>query len=116
VQAALDATNPNSQLYAQVEAECQPVYRSTHSFPAYTQCAHDKLSVLQPSGDPLSQVKAPPVELYKYNFATPLWSPDPAGFAVAITTLIGLVLLIRVIGYIILKLVLKIKKRNHFLK
>jgi len=85
VQAAANATNPNSQLYAQVELECRPVYQRTHSFPAYTQCAHDKLSQLAPNQDALASLKAPLVDLYHFNFASPVISFDGAGIFVLLT-------------------------------
>jgi len=107
VEAAANATNPNSALYTQVELECRPVYNRTHSFPAYTQCAHDKLQQLAPGQDALSSLKTPDVMLYHYNFVSPLISFDPAGIFVLITGVIGICILFRLLAYSILKIVLR---------
>jgi hypothetical protein len=109
VEAAANATNPQAAIYAQVELQCRPIYKSTHSFPAYTQCAHDKLGQLTPGQDTLSSLKAPDVELYHYNFVAPLISFDPAGIFVIITGVILLVIVFRTVTYLVLKLVLKAK-------
>ncbi|HVI69195.1 MAG TPA: hypothetical protein VM581_01935 [Magnetospirillaceae bacterium] len=106
VQAAATATNPNSQIYAQVELECRPVYQRTHSFPAYTQCAHDKLAQLAPGQDALSRLKTPLVDLYHYNFVSPLISFDGAGIFVLFTGAVGLVIIMRLVAYLALILLL----------
>lgn len=110
VQAAVNATNPNSQLYAQVELECRPVYQRTHSFPAYTQCAHDKLAQLAPNQDALANLKTPLVDLYHYNFISPVISFDGAGIFVLLTALTGLVIIMRLIAYLALRLLLRARK------
>lgn len=107
VQEALAATNPNSKIYEAVEQECRPVFARTGSFPAYTECAREKLSVLAPSSDPMSSVKAPPAEIFTHNFSSPLVSVDAAGILVLLTVVIALLLLGRIIGYVTLRAVLK---------
>jgi hypothetical protein len=107
VQAAVTATNPNSQVYTQVELECRPVYQRTHSFPAYTQCAHEKLQQLAPGQDALSSLKTPSADLYHYNFVTPLISFDPAGIFVLITGVVAVCILLRMIVYLMLKIALR---------
>lgn len=107
VNAAANSTNPNAAIYTQVELECQPVYRRTHSFPAYTQCAHDKLDQLAPGQDTLSSVKTPSADLYRYNYASPLWSPDLAGFTVVLTVIVAIMLLGRLLTYFILRAILR---------
>lgn len=110
VQAAAAATNPNSQLYAQVELECRPVYQRTHSFPAYTQCAHSKLSQLAPNQDALANLKTPPVDLYHYNFASPVISFDGAGIFVLLAGLVLILIIIRILAYLTLRLLLRARR------
>ncbi len=110
VQAAATATNPNSQLYAQVELECRPVYQRTHSFPAYTQCASDKLAQLSPGQDALANLKTPPVDLYHYNFASPIISFDGAGVFVLLTGAVGFVVIMRLVAYLALLLLLRARR------
>jgi hypothetical protein len=107
VQQAASSTNPQAALYSRVEEECRPVFQRTQSFPAYTQCAHDRLSQLAPGQDALSGLKAPPADLYKINFASPIWSPDAAGFAVVVTIIVTLMLIGRVASYLILRAILR---------
>lgn len=109
VEAAANATNPQAAIYTQVELQCRPIYQSTHSFPAYTQCAHDKLSQLAPGQDALSNLKTPDVMLYHYNFATPIISFDPAGIFVLLTGVIALIIILRIGTYLVLKLLLRAK-------
>ena len=110
VQAAVTATNPNAALYEKVEKECRPVYERTKSFPAYTQCASDKLGQLAPNQDALANFKAPPVDLYHYNFVSPLISFDAAGIFVIITGVIALLILARLVAYIVLRLMLRTRR------
>ena len=107
VEAAANATNPQAAIYTQVELACRPVYQRTHSFPAYTQCAHDQLSQLQPGVDPETALKTPSPDLYRYNFASPIWSPDLAGFSVLLAAIAVVMLLFRLITYLILWAILR---------
>ena len=107
LQAAANTTNPNSALYTKVELECRAIYNRTHSFPAYTQCADDKLQQLAPGQDALASVKTPNVALYHYNFISPLISFDPAGMFVLVTGVIGICLLFRLMAYMLLKIALR---------
>jgi hypothetical protein len=110
VQKAVTITNPQAKLYEQVEIECRPVYQRTKSFPAYTLCAKEKLAQLAPNQDALANLKTPPVELFHYNFVSPLISFDGAGIFVLITGAILLVIVVRMVGYITLKLLLRTKR------
>lgn len=106
IQAAANATDPNAALYEQVELECREVYTRTSSFPAYTQCAHDKLSTLLPGENALENLNLPSTDLYHYNFYSPVISFDLAGIFVILTGVVAILLLIRVIIYFTLKLLL----------
>jgi hypothetical protein len=107
VNAAAQSTNPNAALYAQAEAQCQPIFQRTRSFPAYTQCAADILSRLAPGQDALSNIKTPSPDLYKFNYVSPLWSPDLAGITVVLTLIAGLMLIFRLVTYYVLRAILR---------
>jgi hypothetical protein len=107
LQKSLNYTNPNSQLYTQVELECRAVFKRTHSFPAYTQCAHEKLSKLAPGQDPLSSFTPPASDLFHYNYASPAWSPDLAGFSVLLTVVVAFVLVGRAVAYVAIRAILR---------
>ena len=110
VQQAVTATNPQARLYEQVEVECRPVYQRTKSFPAYTLCAKEKLDKLAPSQDALANLKTPPVDLYHYNFASPLISFDGAGIFVLLTGVVGLLIFVRLVAYVALKVMLRVRR------
>lgn len=48
-------------------------------------------------------VKAIPDAMYKFNFVSPLWSPDLAGFSVLVATLAWLLLAVRILAGWLLK-------------
>lgn len=113
VQQAVNTTNPNTRFYEQVELECRPVFQRTGSFPAYTECARGKLATIGAGLDALSAFAPPPVDLYRYNFTSPLWSFDGAGFALILTALAAFLLLLRLLGYAVLRLIIK-SHNGHF--
>lgn len=111
VQEGIQNNSASRDLYNQADAACQAVFNKTYSFPAYTQCVAGKLSAQAGGNDPLNSVKAPSVDLYRYNFVSPLWSPDAAGIAVAITVLLMLLVLGRIVLVWLLWLILRHHKR-----
>ena len=109
VQEGLQDDSASRSLYDQADAACHAVFSRTQSFPAYTQCVAEKLAG-QTGNDPLANAKVPSVDLYRYNFISPLWSPDGAGIVVAITLVVGVLLVSRIILFWVLYAVLK---RRH---
>jgi hypothetical protein len=97
-------------LYDQADAACQSVFNKTYSFPAYTQCVAGKLSVQAGGHDPLSVVKPPAVDLFRYNFVSPGWSPDAAGIAVLVSVLLIVALLARLLLALMLGLILRLRQ------
>ena len=107
VDAAAHSSNPNAALYAQAELVCRPVFERTRSFPAYTICAQEQLSKLAPGQDPLAAIKTPSPDLYRFNFASPLWSPDAAGFTVLAAGIVAILTIGKIITYLILRAILR---------
>jgi hypothetical protein len=106
IQQQLTDDSASRNLYETADAACQAVFSKTYSFPAYTQCVAERLGS-QGGHDPLQNAKAPPVDLYRYSFVSPLWTPDAAGIAVLLTTLVALLLLGRIILFWALYLLLR---------
>lgn len=106
-QATLDS-NPNSAVYQQASIDCQNRFRGgVASFRNdYVTCVAERVKALSPSTDPVS-LKLPKAENYRYDFASPLWSPDLAGFSVLFCVIITSVIIIRIITNLVLRLVLK---------
>jgi hypothetical protein len=109
VQESLQDDSASRSLYEAADAACHATFSRTQSFPAYTQCVAEKL-VGQVGNDPLSSAKLPSVDLYRYNFISPIWSTDAAGIWIAESVLLSLLLFSRIILYWVLYGVLK---RRH---
>ncbi len=98
-------SNPDSHLYQQASVQCQTERFNVAG--GYVQCVMNKVSELGGPSALQSELKLPRYEMYKLSFASPFWSPDLAGFAVALTALILIWILARIIGVIFLNLLLK---------
>ena len=109
VAAAANDINPNGNIYEKAQTVCAPQF-SHYSF-AYTQCTLNELSKYQSSGNLASSVKLSP-NTYVYNFTSPLWSPDFAGWSVVVFVVILIMILVRITGVVILKLLLRQHRRN----
>jgi hypothetical protein len=107
VKKAVNSASPSGKLYTQAEAACRPEYDRSHVFRAYLLCIQDRLAELAPGQDPLAELKAPPPELFRYNFASPRWSVDLAGLLVFASLLSVVLIIFRLVGFIALKLILR---------
>lgn len=107
--AATNDTNPNAAVYQQASIECRNRFQGgVASFRNdYVTCVAERVKALSPSTDPSAGLKLPKAESYHYNFASPFWSPDLAGFSVLFCAIITSVILLRGIVAGIIRLVLK---------
>jgi hypothetical protein len=105
VDAATNDDNPNGNINVKAEAVCKPQYKVWS--PAYVQCFTDELAKFPPSPDPAQNVTLPSTSLYRHNFDDPLWSPDFAGWSVAVALGIVLMIITRLISLGVLRLLLK---------
>lgn len=107
--AAEVSTNPQSAVYQQASVECRERFRGgVASFRNdYVQCVVEKLASLSPQTDPTKTLKLPKADAYKVNFASPLWTPDIAGFSVLVCALLVLAILVRLITKFILRIILR---------
>lgn len=92
---------------AQAEAVCRPQFSGWSD--AYMACFLAELEK-HPTSEALPEVEYPEPNLYKYEFASPIWSPDFAGWSVVICLVIVAVILLRATGIMILKILL----RRHY--
>lgn len=106
------ATNPNSAAYEQASMECRSRFAGgTESFRNdYVQCVIDRVGSLTQGQDPTTGINLPKVDTYRYNFVSPVWSPDLAGFSVLFTLLIALAIVLRIAIVAAIKALLK---RRH---
>jgi hypothetical protein len=105
VDAAKNDDNPNGNINVKAEAVCKPQY--TVWSPAYVQCFTDELAKYPPSPDPVQNVKLPSTALYRYDFDSPVWSSDFAGWSSFVFVAICLLIIGRLASLGILHLMLK---------
>lgn len=103
---ASDSSNPNSAIYNQASIECQSAAeRARHG--GYVACVLAKVGTIEGQGDFASTLKLPPSELYKINFVSPFLSFDLAGLSVLLSVFIVVVIIVRLTGVVILKILLR---------
>lgn len=102
-------TNPNGNIYRKAQDVCAPKY--THYSQAYLQCTVDYLSQYAPASEPVSSAKGLSTDAYRYSYVSPIWTPDFAGFSVLICLLIFFMIIIRLVGLMILRWMLKMSNR-----
>lgn len=100
--------NPNGNIYQKAQEVCAPKFNRWSA--AYVQCTTDELAKYPAAADPTSDTSKPRQEAYIYAYVSPMWSPDFAGWSVLLALFIILVIVVRLIGLGILKLLL----RRHY--
>jgi hypothetical protein len=105
VDAAKSYANPNGNIYAKAEAVCKPQF--TVWSEAYVQCFADQLAKYPPSPDPAANVTLPDVSIYRYSFDSPFWTPGFAGWSIMLCIAILVMIIARLIGIAVLRLLLK---------
>lgn len=109
IEAAATDTD-SSVINAEVDAICKPQFSGYSQ--GYVECFAREYAKYAPGESPVSQVSPPDPEKYRFVFASPLWSPDFAGFSLLATVGIILVIIGRLITLGVLKLLLKRKYRH----
>ena len=110
IDAASGSENPESNIYKKAQEVCAPKF--THYSQAYLQCTVDYLSSQSPAASPTSTVALPKADLYRHSFVSPVWSPDFAGWSVLVCVLLAVMIIARIIGLVILRIILKRHNRG----
>lgn len=105
VKAASDDSNPQGNIHVKADEVCRPQFAVWSQ--AYVQCFTEELAKYPPSSDPAQNVTLPSTNLYRYDFASPLWSLDFAGGSVLICLVLIIMIVVRLISLGILNLLLK---------
>lgn len=105
ITAASDDSNPQGNIHAKADEVCRPQFAVWSQ--AYVQCFTEELSKHPPSEDPTQDVQLPSTSLYRQDFASPLWSPDFAGWSVLACAVLVLMVIARFVSLVILNLLLK---------
>ena len=111
VEAAVDAVNTSSDQTPQARAKaiCKPNLQTHGYSKAYQDCMMNELNKSGQVMDP-TDVTLPNPALYYYSFASPLWSPDFAGFSIIFSALLA----IAIVGRLVTLLILRILLRRHY--
>lgn len=97
--------NPYGNINATVDRLCRSRFSSYSQ--AWVQCFAEELAKYPPAPNPSDKANLPSTDLYRYNFASPYWSPDFAGWSVVVCVVIVLMIFIRLISLMILRIMLK---------
>ncbi len=102
-------SNPNGNVYGKASEVCRPqAIRNGWAWnsPQYINCMMTEIAKY-PSSDELHDTiiaKLPSTEMYRHNYASPVWAPSFAGFFVLITLVVVVVIFIRLLGWIFIRL------------
>lgn len=101
--------NSGSDLDSDIFQEALDVCGSIGSHWSYIECMDEEISKHPAAGNLLDEVRAdiPSTELYRKNYASPIWAPCGSGFAILATIIVLLILLWRAIVWVFLKLALR---------
>lgn len=97
-QARVAAQNNATQVYADAQARCE---KSSIPLTARAQCIQDYVAQ---NGNGIPQLSLPPKEFYTFDFASPFWSPDIAGWSLVATVFVGLLIIARLLAGLVVKL------------
>jgi len=105
-----DDRNPNGNIYAAVSAICKPLAIANGwawNSPGYLDCWTSELAKY-PASDELNSnllsADLPSTELFRYNYASPLWAPTWSGFAILACVVILLIVIVRFIIWCVLRI------------
>lgn len=106
--AAYGDRNPNGNVYKKAQEVCEP--RFSYYSAAYLQCTTDELAKYPAASAPGTDSSAPRADTYLHSFASPLWSPDFAGWSL----LVCVVILLLIIGRLVTLGILHLMLRRHY--
>lgn len=106
-----DDSNPNGNIYAAVSAICQPLAIQNGwqwSSQGYLDCWTSELAKYPESDITDNQLvaKVPSTGEYRRDFSSPIFSWTPAGVAIVVSLILGLIIIIRIIIWCVLKIAL----------
>lgn len=101
--------NPNGNIYGLAGSVCRPLAIQNGwrwDTPEYINCMMSEIAKY-PAAEELHDTiiaKIPSTEMYRHNYASPVWAPSFAGLFVLITIVVIVVIFIRLLGWIIIRL------------
>lgn len=103
--------NPHRDVYATIEETCQA---QAVNWNAYLTCWTSEIERYPVEVTPVTNIaaKVPSTELYRHNYASPLWSTTPAGFAMLASVIVAIIIIIRFVIWCALKLALAFLQKS----
>lgn len=103
--------NPNGNVYAYANSVCQPQairYGWTWNSAQFIACMTGEINKYPVSDYITEQISAsiPNTALFRYDFASPVWSPTLSGFFTLLSLILILIITIRIITWILLRIAL----------
>ena len=104
-------SNPNGNVYAMASETCKTQALAngwTWDNPDYINCMVSEIRKYPAAGEINDKITAslPSTELYRREFASPIWAPSITGFLILITIVIVVIIIVRGIIWVILRLAL----------
>ena len=101
--------NPNGNVYAMASEVCKAAAIAngwTWNSPEYINCMMSEIQKYPAADELQSSIAAslPSTELYRKNYASPVWAPSFTGFMLLLTLVIIVVIFIRGLWWVILRL------------
>ncbi len=103
--------NPNGNVFAKAMAVCQPLAQQngwSWDTPEYINCYTNEIAKY-PTTDKIEDTYAatlPSTNLFRYDFASPIWTFSPVGIIGIICLILAIIVLIRFIIWLLLKIAL----------
>lgn len=96
-------------VYKKITDACRAQYSV---WSRYFQCVTNNLNSMPAGQDFSTTVKLPNIGTYKHNFVSPVWSPDFTGWSLVICVIIAIVIIVRLLGLIVLKIILRYRYKS----
>ncbi len=111
-----DDSNPNGNIYAAVSAICRPQAIANGwawNSPGYLNCWTSELAKYPAADELNSQLTAsiPSTELFRYNYASPIWAPSWAGWAILVCVILFAIVIVRLVIWLVLQIFLLFLKK-----
>lgn len=106
---ATDAANPNSAVYQQAALDCRSRFvGGVASFRNdYVQCVVERVQALSPQADAVASANLPAADSYRFDYESPAWTPDFAGFFTALSALVVFLIVVRAVSWLVLRLLVR---------
>lgn len=102
--------NPNGNVSKKADTICRQRFSGFSR--AYVQCVADEQAKFKAQGDLVTKIETPDPALYRYSFSSPLWTPDFAGWTLAVAGLVLLAIIVRIITKIVLYFLVRRQYRS----